>query len=215
MKRGRTACFTIPTLETLFWPSLLVCLSGARRYISSSILYTKAHSRQYSNPFVPSAAGSIRADSPAPSRTASPAPLRDREDFQHSQHSQPRRPRLSGSGSGNAALTVRPTTAGAVAQRDAGPQRSRTLDSRDRAMAAEKNSRMTTERSRSFSTTHDGSMTTVHAHHSYSRSHSHSQNLWMSLKGCGVWGGVAYPRSPCSPNGEGAVVEEFVGEYYV
>jgi hypothetical protein len=43
-------------------------------------------------------------------------------------------------------------------------------------MAAEKNSRMTTEMSRSFSTTHDGSMTTVHAHHSHSRSHSHSQN---------------------------------------
>ncbi|KIM76072.1 hypothetical protein PILCRDRAFT_13099 [Piloderma croceum F 1598] len=147
--------------------------------VSNWVSHTKAHSRQYSNPFVPSAAGSVRADDD--SRTASPAPpLRDREDSQQSsQHSRPRRSRSSGSGTGSAAaLIVRPATA----QRDVGPQRSRTLDSRDRsAVAAETDSRTTTTgRRRSFSTTHDSSTTTTkprsRSHHSHSRSHSHSQN---------------------------------------
>jgi hypothetical protein len=49
--------------------------------VSNWVSHTQAHSRQYSNPFVPPAAGNVRADSPAPaSRTAFPAPLRDREE---------------------------------------------------------------------------------------------------------------------------------------
>lgn len=122
--------------------------------VSNWVSQTKAHERQYANPFVPSAAnGPPPPPSPPPPRPAV----------------QPQRSKSFGS-SGTAIIRPRDMNANGSS-----PQRSKTLDSRE---SRETESPSRHSRSRSFSHTHDSrSKPRSRSHHSHhSHSHSHSQS---------------------------------------